>query len=58
MRFRNKITGAIIDVKSELKGPWEKIGGGVKPAAPISEPEPLEVDAEPAKKKPGRKPKK
>ena len=62
MRFRNKITGAIIDVKSELKGPWEKIGGGAKPAATISEPEKAEplapVDAEPVKKKPGRKPKK
>lgn len=57
MRFRNKNTGAIIDVNSELKGPWEKIGGGVKPAAPISEPV-SSVDAEPVKKKPGRKSKK
>ena len=62
MRFRNKNTGVIIDVNSELKGPWEKIDGGVKPAAPISEPAQAEsvapVDAEPVKKKPGRKSKK
>ena len=62
MRFRNKNTGAIIDVNSEIKGPWEKIGGGAKPAAPISEPEKAEpvssLDAEPVKKKPGRKSKK
>ena len=57
MRFRNKITGAIIDVKSDLKGPWEKMDGGAKPAAPISTP----VESQPAedvKKKPARKSKK
>lgn len=57
MRFRNKKTGTIIDVKSELKGPWEKMDGGAIPAAPISEPEDIQP-AEIIKKKPGRKPKK
>lgn len=57
MRFRNKKTGAILDVKSELKGPWEKMDGGAIPAAPISEPEDIQP-AEIIKKKPGRKPKK
>jgi hypothetical protein len=35
MRYRNKVTGAIIDVASELNGKnWEKIGGKAeKPAA-------------------------
>lgn len=29
MRYRNKITGAIIDVPSEVKGGnWEKLDGG------------------------------
>ncbi len=29
MRYRNKITGAIIDVPSEVKGGnWEKLNGG------------------------------
>lgn len=56
MRFRNKITGAIIDVKSELKGPWEKMDGGAKPAAPISAQE--IAPAEDVKKKPARKSKK
>ena len=35
MRYRNKVTGAVIDVVSELNGKnWEKIGGKAeKPAA-------------------------
>lgn len=35
MRYRNKATGAVIDVPSEIKGKnWEKIGGKAeKPAA-------------------------
>lgn len=38
MRYRNVITGAIIDVPSEIKGSkWEKIDGGKaeKPAAVV-----------------------
>lgn len=38
MRYRNVITGAIIDVPSEIKGgKWEKIDGGKaeKPAAVV-----------------------
>ena len=57
MRFRNVKTGAIIDVKSDLKGPWEKMDGGVKPAAPISPAADIQP-AEDVKKKPGRKSKK
>lgn len=57
MRFRNTKTGAIIDVKSELKGPWEKMDGGAIPAAPISSPDDIQP-AEIIKKKPGRKAKK
>ena len=53
MRFRNKITGVIIDVKSDLKGPWEKLDGGAKPAADIQAPE--TATAEEIKKKPARK---
>lgn len=40
MRYRNVITGAIIDVPSEIKGgKWERIDGGKaeKPAAVVSE---------------------
>lgn len=58
MRFRNKNTGAIIDVKSELKGPWEKIDGGENPAATFTAPAVETATAEDAKKKPGRKSKK
>lgn len=60
MRFRHKITGAIIDVKSDLKGPWEKLDGGDSPAANVSEIiQPAEAaKADDIKKKPGRKSKK
>ena len=60
MRFRHKITGAIIDVKSDLKGPWEKLDGGDNPAANVSEIiQPAEAaKADDIKKKPGRKSKK
>lgn len=56
MRFRNVKTGAIIDVPSEIKGPWERIDGGVKPAVVIPEDKPEEI-AEKIKK-PARKTKK
>jgi len=37
MRYRNKVTGAIIDVASELNGKnWEKIGGKAEKSAAIS----------------------
>lgn len=60
MRFRHKITGAIIDVKSDLKGPWEKLDGGENPAANVSEiiQTAEAVKADDIKKKPGRKSKK
>ena len=56
MRFRNVKTGAIIDVSSDLKGPWERIDGGAKPAVVI----PADNSEEIAKevKKPARKTKK
>ena len=56
MRFRNKITGAVVNVSSELRGPWEKLDGGAKPAADIQAPEP--ATAEDVKKKPAKKSKK
>lgn len=39
MRYRNTVTGAIIDVSSEVKGgKWERIDGGKveKPAAVVT----------------------
>ena len=55
MRFRNKKTGVIIDVPSELTGKnWEKIDGGAKPAV-ISQAEPETNDTEPVKKPARRK---
>lgn len=36
MRYRNKVTGAVIDVVSELNGKnWEKIGGKAEEPAAI-----------------------
>ena len=58
MRFRHKITGVIIDVKSDLKGPWEKLDGGENPAAIFPAQTVETVKAEDVKKKPGRKAKK
>jgi hypothetical protein len=62
VRFRNKNTGAIIDVSSELKGPWEKLDGGESPAANVSEiiqpAEAVKVEvcaADDIKKKPAKK---
>lgn len=55
VRFRNKKTGAVIDVPSEINGAnWEKIDGGAKPAV-ISQVEPETDDAEPVKKPARRK---
>lgn len=51
MRYRNVITGAVIDVSSEVKGgKWERIDGGKaeKPAAVVV-PEEVEIE-KPAKK--------
>lgn len=31
MKYRHTITGAIIDVKSEMSGAWEPIGAPKKP---------------------------
>ena len=50
MRFRNTKTGAEIEVPSMLKGPWERIDGGAKPAAIPSEPSDAEEIKKPAKK--------
>ena len=58
MRFRNKNTGAIIDVCSELKGPWEKLDGGAKPAVNIQAPAVETAKAENVSKKPAKKAKK
>ncbi len=30
MQYRNKATGAVIDVPSEIKGDWEPVGGKIK----------------------------
>lgn len=30
MEYRNKVTGVIIDVPSEIKGDWEPVGEKVK----------------------------
>ena len=55
MRFRNKNTGAIINVSSELKGPWEKLDGGATPAANIQAAAVDTATAEDIKKKPAKK---
>lgn len=51
MRYRNKATGAVIDVPSEIKGKnWEKIGG--KAEKPAADPAPaVEVEVEKPVKK-------
>lgn len=44
MRYRNKVTGAIIDVASELNGKnWEKIGGKAEKSAAIPTEEVVET---------------
>lgn len=48
MRFRNTKTGVIIDVPSELKGPWKPVDGGEKATSTASEPVTEEV--KPAKR--------
>lgn len=48
MRYKNKITGAIIDIPGEISGDvWEPIE--VK-AKPTKEPEPKAVETKPEKK--------
>lgn len=50
MRYRNLVTGAIIDVSSEISGKnWEKIGGKAEKPAAISVPAEEEVE-KPVKK--------
>lgn len=34
MQYRNKFTGAVIDVPSEIGGPWEPAGVRKAPATP------------------------
>lgn len=54
MKYRNRISGAIIDSPSKLGGNWEKIGAEPKKApaipAPTKAEEPVEVE-EPVKPK-------
>lgn len=65
MKYRNTITGAIVDVPSEIKGNWVKVGAESKkaPAAPAPAPvkveEPIEeVKPDKPKRKTTRKSKK
>lgn len=57
MLYRNKKTGVTVDVPTELKGNWIKVGGEPKkaPAVPVSKPKEVE---EPVKPKRTRKTKK
>lgn len=38
MRFRNVKTGAIIEVSSEIKGPWEPVDGSAKATSTATKP--------------------
>lgn len=51
MRFRNTKTGAIIEVSSEIKGPWEPVGGSVKATSTDSKPSTETKPARRTKKK-------
>lgn len=44
MKYQNTITGVIVDVPSEMKGNWKKIGVEPKKAPAVSIPAPVKAE--------------